>query len=460
MLGTRLTSFFYGTDLKNRLLRGGAGSAGIQVANRLTGLALGVVLARGLGAEGYGVYAYALAIMNLLIIVAEMGVPTLLVREVAHTEGREAWGEMRGVIRRGTQIVALISVLVALIGLGSVWSGLFPGDPQKRVTMSLMFGLLPLTALGRTGAAVLRGMQRVVYGQFLALLLRPLAVLLSLGGLFFLFPGLRDPAVAMGAQVGAAVCVCAAGFGLIHHFYPRSARGREPVFHTRQWMKSALPFTLISASMVLNSQTDIVMLGFLATKTDVGLYRVAMQGGLFVAFAFQAANSVLAPQFSRFYGRGEMAGLQRLATAGARISFVLGLPVALILFAAGGPLMGWIFGEAFSESYGPLCILAGGQLVALAAGLVGFLLNMTGYERLVARRLLQTATLNIILNAVLIPLYGLYGAATASAFSQIFLNALLAVAVFRRLHINPTIFSRRALLAGFSKEEQDTRGAE
>jgi len=76
-LRERLLSLATGEGLKARLIRGGLGSAGIQAANRVLTLALGIVLARGLGAEGYRVYAYAFALMSLLMVAAEANTPHL-----------------------------------------------------------------------------------------------------------------------------------------------------------------------------------------------------------------------------------------------------------------------------------------------------------------------------------------------------------------------------------------------
>ena len=113
--------FFTSKSLKAQLIRGGLGTAGVQPSNRLLMLALGIVLALNLGPDGYGVYAYAFAIMSLLMVTAEAGVPTLLMREVAASLGRAEWGLLRGALHRGTQFVALAATTVSLIGLLVLW---------------------------------------------------------------------------------------------------------------------------------------------------------------------------------------------------------------------------------------------------------------------------------------------------------------------------------------------------
>lgn len=113
----RLRTLPCGDSLKAQLIRGTLGSAGIQAANRILALTLGIVLARALGVTGYGVYAYALAIMSLLMVIAEAGVPTLLMREVAASHGRAEWSLLRGALRRGGQFVGLVATSVSTFGL-------------------------------------------------------------------------------------------------------------------------------------------------------------------------------------------------------------------------------------------------------------------------------------------------------------------------------------------------------
>lgn len=431
-----------GSGLKARLIRGGFGSAVIQAINRLLMLALGIVLARGLGAEGYGVYAYAFAIMSLLMVLAEAGVPTLLMREVAAAQGREAWGLMRGVLQRARQFVLLASVTVSLIGLGVLTA--FAAEMQTAVlyTTALMLLILPLAALNKTVAHAIRGLHRVVLGQAVEILLHPLLVLTLVAIGFVLWPSLREPYYAMAAQFAGFAAVFVVSGLLLRRLMPAETRSSPAEYRERAWLKSALPFTLIGGAGILNNQTDIIMLGWLRSTEEVGLYRVATQGAMLVAFGLQAANAVVAPQFARLHAQGDMIRLQRLVTLSARAILLLALPVALAFVFAGGLIASWVFGAEFEAAHWPLAILAVGQLANAFFGSVGFLLNMTGHEKDTARTLWQTALLNVLLNAALIPAFGMTGAALASALSLFAWNLVLYRMVKTRLGIYSTAIYR------------------
>lgn len=443
-LWQRLHGIAAGEGLRARLLRGGAGSAVIQAGNRVLVLALGIVLARALGPEGYGVYAYAFAIMSLLMVAAEAGVPTLLLREVAAGLERARWGLLRGALRRAVQFVVAASALVSLAGLLAVWFLADRLSPAELHTTVLMLAVLPLAALARTVAHAMRGLDRVVTGQAIELLVRPLLVLAAVAVLFSLSPGWRAPQYAMAAQLGAVAVTALAGWWVLGRHMPAEARHRRPEYRTRQWLKSALPFTLIGGAGIINNQADIIMLGWFRPSEDVGIYRVAVQGALLVAFGLQAVNAVVASHFSRLYAGGDMAGLQRLVTTSARIVLLAAAPVAVAFVLAGDVIAGWVFGAEFAASHGALAILSVGQLFNAAFGSVGFLLNMTGHESDTARTLWMTAALNVALNGLLIPFFGKEGAAVASAVSLVTWNVMLYRLVRKQLGIRPGAFATGA----------------
>lgn len=429
-----------GDGLRARLIRGGLGSAGIQAVNRVLALALGIVLARTLGAEGYGVYAYAFALMSLIMVAAEAGVPTLLVREVAASEGRGEWGRLRGVLRRAGQFVALASTTIAVLGLLVLWWLADSLTPAVLYTTTLMLLVLPLSAGAKTVVHAMMGLNRVVIGQAVDMLVRPAMVLALVGTVFLLWPDWQQPQIAMAAQLLAAVVALILGWLILRRLTPGEARTAPPVYQSRDWLRSALPFTLIGGAGIINNQTDIIMLGWFTGSEQVGIYRVAMQGAMLVAFSLQVVNAVVAPQFSRLYAQGDMVRLQRLVTQSAQVILLAALPMALAFILAGGVAVAWVFGGEFAAAHLPLAILAAGQLVNAGFGSVGFLLNMTGHENLVARILWQTALLNIALNAALIPFYDMDGAAVATAVSLTTWNLLLYRQVKGKLHITSTAF--------------------
>ena len=111
------------------------------------------------------------------------------------------------------------------------------------------------------------------------------------------------------------------------------------------------------------------------------------------------------------------------------------LSVALL-----GPFVLSLFGTEFVIAYLPMLVLLVGQLVLVTCGSVGFLLTMTAHEGIAARVIGGTAGLNLMLNALLIPPYGLMGAAVATSIAVSMRSIVLSVIVYRKLGIVASVF--------------------
>lgn len=432
---TFLISQLSGEGLRAQLIRAALGSAGIQAANRILSLALGILLARALGAEGYGIYAYAFAIMSLLMVVAEAGVPTLLMRELAASQAKSEWGLLRGVLRRAGQFVTLAACVVALIAMVVLWSVSDKLSSPTLYTTALMLLVLPLSAGAKTVAHALRGLHRVVLAQAVDMLLRPILVLILAGVAFWLSPEFRQPQYAMVAQLLGASIVLIAGLLILWQLMPDKVRTTPPTYRSHEWLRSALPFTLIGGALIVSQQTDIIMMGWFVTSDEVGLYRVAVQGGMLVAFALQVMNAIFSPRFAEFYAKGESRHLQRMITLSGRAILCLSFPVVLVFIAWGDQLATLVFGPQFAASHTALAILATGQFISGGFGCIGVLMSMTGREKLLARGLWGCSLLNVILNLFLVPLYSGTGAAIATAVSWLFLHFILYISVKKDLGV-------------------------
>ena len=98
------------------LIKGAAGTAGIKAAHAAIAFATSVAMAKLLGPAGYGVFSYALALVALLSIPSELGVPNLAVREIAVANARKNWAQMKGFIVWAHTTVAITSAALMVIG--------------------------------------------------------------------------------------------------------------------------------------------------------------------------------------------------------------------------------------------------------------------------------------------------------------------------------------------------------
>lgn len=422
--------------LRGRLTRGAIGGFGLKIVATLLSLAVSVVLARGLAPEGLGIYAFALSIATLLALPAQLGLATLMVRQVARYHQSEQWSLMRGILRwANAMVVALSLTIVAIAGLLTWWVA----DGMHTVQLAAFAWallLVPLLALSALRQGALRGLGRVVLGQLPESLILPGAFLALLGLAWFASE--LNPPTAMALNAVAAALSFGLGAFMLLHARPAQLQSVPVRYELRTWFASVVPLTMLAGLGVIKGQTGILMLGLLADAEHVGHYKVAYSTAGFVAFALSVIGNVVAPHIARLHKEGDKVRLQRMLTQSARVTLLTSLPVALIFVFFSVPVLDVLFGEAFRPASAAFAILCVGQLVNAGVGSAALILNMTGYERLSLRNVAIATAINIALNAMLIPLFDIVGAAIAMSTALVCMNLLLCHSVWRYLGINST----------------------
>lgn len=404
----------------------------IKASQLLLGVGSSLLLARWLGATGYGAYSFAFVLASLLAIPAQLGWPSLLTREVARL-GHADLAQLAGVLRTSFRWVSWssLAMVVACLGIGYAISGKLAG--QDASTLYLASALVPLTAWIGIRAAALRGLEHVLQAQLLDGILRPAIFLLILA---FLIGRHLSPATAMFAQVLATFVAFTVGTVVLVRVLPSGIRRIPPDAHrAAEWRRSMYPFMLVSAAQVLTTQADLFALGLVSDASEVGIYKVATMVGTQVGFAVWLVNAVFAPRIVKLHRHGQHEELQALLSKGVRFALIVAAPAAACIVAFGRPALEIALGEQFGPAYWPMVIIALGQLIGVSAGPVGMLLGMTGHERGVARILTLCGLSSVVLTLVLASKYGPFGAAIAASASLILSRVMLralATRVLRR----------------------------
>ena len=397
-----------------------------------------VILARNMGVEGYGAYTYATAWLNLLGGLCVLGADNMLIRQVAVYRGRASWGLLRGLLSWVGRAGLAISLGVALPALVII-SEYGPESESARLALGFAIVSLPVAVLARMRQATLLGFGHPLSALVPEGVLQPAAFLVLV--LFFTY-GIHDQLGAPSAvllSLLAAVLSFGMGMFLLMKAMPSEVRSAEPVFERHYWAKNAAPLAVLGSLGAIGLSGPTIVLGMLGREEDVGIFVATERLASLISFMMIAANAVLAPVFARMHDENDHVRLERLAIGSAQGLFLAALPPATLYYFAGGWVLS-IFGEAFVGGEAALSILTTGQLVNLGTGPVAYLLMMTGASRqLITGSLIGTAV-NLLLSFALIPLWGLEGAAVASAASTILINGFFAVVVFRKMGIAPTMF--------------------
>lgn len=209
----------------------------------------------------------------------------------------------------------------------------------------------------------------------------------------------------------------------------------------RSFIVYSLPTMFISFVGLLMNKIDIIMIEHYIGEKGVGVYQVIFQVSSLINIILNVFNIALAPKLAELFQDGRIAEVKRIYIRSTKIFLFISLLPLSIIFLFPDSILSF-FGTDFEGEAQTLIIRAVGQYFSVMVGSVGFILTMMGHVNKQFFRLLLSALLNIVLNWALIPVYGLEGAALASALSILLSSILGFLLVTKLLSIN-LIFNKR-----------------
>lgn len=424
--------------------RGGLATMVGAGASALLGFVLSIVLARALGSYGSGVVYQAIAVFMIALSLTRLGMDTTAVWLLPRLMSQD-----RHLVRpavHGILVPALVapSVVVLAWYVGAPWRA----DNDVIGAIDAVAVFLPAAAVMTVALAATRAFGGVVpfnlVGNVLVPGLRPLLIVGS---------------VALGATVAGSALGWAAPWavGMVVGLWVLWVQMRRtlgprtgPLLPDRDLAGRiagyGLPRVLAAALDQALVWLDVLLVGLIAGPAAAGIYGAAsrfIRGGLVVSTAFRI---VVAPRFSALLAQRRLEDVARLYVTTSGWILLLGAPAYLVLANYGPTVLSWL-GEDFTDGVTALAILSLGTLVVLAAGNIQSLLLMSGRSGVSALNKALVVAFNAVANLILVPIYGINGAAVAWTVSMVLDTALAAWWVARTEGISPAAGSILRVLA-------------
>lgn len=415
---------------KNVLIRGSFLAFAIQSLAALLGFAMNVFAARLLDANGYGLYAYAVSWATVISIFCALGTDAAALRFVPAYMAKGEWRELQGFYRWALLTVVGLSIAVVIVVEIGVSHSLLTEEKRRAVAIGLL--MAPAMTLLILGQAVLRGFKAIAQALLPNGVVRPL-LMMGVAGLLAEFFRVRMNADRLLVVLAAAVCLAMLyQYSRIMTRLMRLPAEGSMLWRPRLWLSVALPLVVMAALTTLLGQLDILMLGTLSSATQTAFYSAAARFATLASFGLTAANMIVAPLISELYHTHRLQDLLRMVRYVTRLITVFAILVALVFLFLGRPLL-MIFGANYTAAYGPALILLSGQVVNAVTGPVGYLLVLTGQQYTALGIYALACLLNVVVNLVAIPRFGMYGAALATAISVALANVLMYIAAQKRV---------------------------
>lgn len=436
----------------------------VRVMSAALAFIIQVILARVMGQFEYGIYVFVWVFVVMAGNLSCLGFHSSVIKLIGQYQEADDLNHIRGLASGARIFAILVATCVALSGVAFIY--FFADLVPTYYLVPIMLGAfaLPMIALGD----MLDGTSRAHNWPFIALsptyLMRPLLILLLFISAFVMdFE--TSAQTALICAIMAAYITSLTQFVIVtrklNHTYKKGNRSWD----MSAWVKAALPIFVIESLNFLMTNADVLIVGFALPPDQVAIYYAAAKVMALVHFVYFAVKASAGPKFSELAAKGNITGLEAAAQQSAKWCFwptlLLGSIVVLM-----GPFLLSLFGSGFSEGHTVMVILLIGILLKSLLGPGEVLLVMVNQHRVCAFIYAIAFSTNLILNMILIPHYGINGAAMATSLAIVFETILLYGTIRSRIGITMFAFCRpnpqSALNASTSKtiESQTKKSAD
>jgi len=391
------------------------------------------VMARFFSRAEYGVFNLALTILSVALVIATMGFQNSLPREVAFYKERKP-SRIGSLISTALIIVSLTSLTVmALLVSGSVYVAQVFNEERLIHALKVISLALPFSALIRSFIAISRGFGRVREKVYFQNLLYPL--------LWFSLIGIGALVKAEFYYVFVAYVVAQAVtfFALVANVFRVGLFKPGPIDLKlgKELIRFSAPLMLSGIVGFVMTWTDTLMLGYYKTSEVVGLYNAASPLARLIRMFLSSAAFLYPPIVSRLYAQGKIDEMKRTYQILTKWIFLLTLPAFSMMFLFPEVTIGFFFGVKYVSAALALRILALGFMFHTLLSFNWLSLLVIGESSFIMVSGFVSAVFNVILNAFLIPIYGMNGAAIATATSFFVENVLNSLKLYQKTKIHP-----------------------
>ena len=398
-------------------------------------LVLAFLLARLLGAEQFGLYTLGLTVATIAATIAIMGMDDGMMRFIAiyarQRDTNRLWGTM--IFCLGTTTIMSVLLMVLLFSLAEPLATVIFHNESLTIMLRLTSLLVPFLALSEMLKFAARGFKMMHYNVIAENLVQtPIRiVLLAILGIVGLTPYMAVAVFGL-----SDICASIVLFYLINKKFSLRRSLRSGQFNARHIFSFSFPLWIADLLSTFRSNIQTVLLGSLSTLTSVGVFTVVGRVNLFGHMSYQSLIASVKPTIAELQATNEWKNLERLYQTTSRWGLTLNLPVFLLIVMYPRQILS-IFGDSYESGVTALIVLACAELVNVATGICGSIIDMTGHNRIKLFNSFSIVVISIGTNLLLIPPYGVMGAAVAAFISIALINLMRLIEVWYLYRILP-----------------------
>lgn len=383
----------------------------IQFFSISASILLSGYMIRTIGGDRFGVLTSTNAILSICLIFTTFGWPVILTKTFASNSFFNSMAALKGALKDA----GLLTVMTGITLFFLIWLGVLSDVSYSFIYLPLLLLLRSLTALMK---GVLDGLGKVIAGQY------------SIGIFLPIITALCFTALGTSGDINNVLLTYSfsAFLGLMVlvsiFFFARKPK-IDNEQHSPVEMKRTTNFWLMSTSLsnVALLNADVIIMGSYVDNQSIAIYGVICQTAAVVTIAISAGNAIFGPVIVRQYQSGDFSSARATFRLVQKYVLLWSLPLFLVLSVFPGFVLNLLVGEPVDSAFSIcLTLLVAAQMVNAGTGPVATALYMKGEISFFAISMMSSVILNVIANLLLVPRYGVIGAAAATATTVILVN--------------------------------------
>ncbi len=387
----------------------------------------------------YGIFSLAFTILIIISTLSTLGLGFGVSLRIAYVRGRKEYKKIPDLIFTSILICLIVSISLGFITflLSEIIAEYIFHESILTIPLKIFSIAIPFLTLINVIVAIFRGFDEVkptvIFHQIMWNSFFPVFLIAVI---YFNKNFINIFYAYLASIIITCIILIFYSFRFIHTIYYTPKRFLKSKF-SKELLIFSLPLFGTAVLNLLITWTDTLMLGGIKGSFDVGLYNGALPLAIFITFPLTALITIFMPIFSGLYAKNLLNEIKRNFSIVTKWLCLATLPIFLILFFYPEQLLNFLFGSSYIVAANALRILAIGFIINNFLGPNGATLMVMGKTLFIMFATLTTAALNIVLNVILIPYYGIIGAALASAIALISLNLIKGYKLYSKAEVHP-----------------------
>jgi O-antigen/teichoic acid export membrane protein len=394
-----------------------------------------VIIARYFGPEVYGLFSISLMILTIFVVTSLLGLSEGLLRFIPIYRGKKEKNKISGLFKIVFSITLLSSLFFSfMLYFSSSWiSNTIFHNPDLITYLKISAFIIPFLALSNICLSAIRAFEKISAYSFILNIFQNILKLISI--IILILLGLKSSSIMLSYMLGT-VSMFIFAYLFCKHKIPELFIGKKILNSEKKKMISSvfaysLPLMFSGVIAIIYYWIDSFVIGAVRFNgiLEVGIYNAAVPIALLLSIIPELFMQMFYPLITNKYAKGNNKVIKELSKQVAKWIFIITLPIFIIIFLFPGAVINIFFGSKFLSAELVLKILALGSFISIFTGFLTTLLSMAGKSKTIFINLITTSVVNLFLNIMLVPKYGIIGAAISTAISWTLLTIILFVQV-------------------------------